>query len=345
MGRLPLFAGLLTVLALASPALAAKPPVAGTGSWADPQIQTVVAAGFMAPSISEFRPDDSLTSGELAELIAALGGEAAVPIPADPSAPVALSELDAALVQHLGLGPTAKRFRSVLSAAGLEPTRRAGTAVVSKALKLHPNHTPESRELAPASPVNRAEAAYAVARVLALPGSWELGDVQARAAAFALPELSDWQRRILSRAVSFLGYPYVWAGSSEDEQALGSGQAPGGFDCSGFVWRVYKLEPYPDAPQLAATLEGRTTYAMSAEIGPELRIARDALLPADVVFFGDRGPKSKPGQIGHMGIYLGNGWFVHSSSGGAGVMVSTLTGYYEERFAWARRPLAEAGLA
>jgi cell wall-associated NlpC family hydrolase len=43
-----------------------------------------------------------------------------------------------------------------------------------------------------------------------------------------------------------------------------------------------------------------------------------------------------------MGIYVGNGWFVHSSD--HGVTLQPLTGWYEARFAWARRPLAEAGL-
>ena len=43
-----------------------------------------------------------------------------------------------------------------------------------------------------------------------------------------------------------------------------------------------------------------------------------------------------------MGIYLGNGWFVHSSS--HGVTLDPMTGWYQTRFAWARRPLAEAGL-
>jgi cell wall-associated NlpC family hydrolase len=43
-----------------------------------------------------------------------------------------------------------------------------------------------------------------------------------------------------------------------------------------------------------------------------------------------------------MGIYLGNGWFIHSSR--HGVALATLAGWYEKRFAWARRPLAEAGL-
>jgi cell wall-associated NlpC family hydrolase len=66
------------------------------------------------------------------------------------------------------------------------------------------------------------------------------------------------------------------------------------------------------------------------------------LQPADVIFFGAKGPKSKPTEVDHMGIYLGNGWFVHSSR--YGVALATLTGWYQQRFAWARRPLAEAGL-
>jgi cell wall-associated NlpC family hydrolase len=61
-----------------------------------------------------------------------------------------------------------------------------------------------------------------------------------------------------------------------------------------------------------------------------------------VIFFGSAGPKSKPAQVNHMGIYLGNGWFIHSS--GYGVAVAQLAGWYVQRFAWGRRPLAEAGL-
>lgn len=335
----------LAVLVLAPAALAARTEARGGGSWADAEIQKVVAAGLMAPSAAEFRPDDLLTQGELAELLAGLDGAAVVPLPAEPGAPVSIAELDAALVRQLGLAPAAKQFRSALVAAGLQPSKRAGTEIVAHSLGLRSNHSDESLELRPGDPATRAEAAFSVARVLALPSSWEIGEVTAKAESFAVPELTDWQRRILARAVSFLGYPYVWAGSSEDPQTLGGGPAPGGFDCSGFVWRVYKLEQYPEAPQLAGMLKGRTTYAMSGEVGPQLRIGRDALMPGDVVFFGDRGPRSKPAEVGHMGIYVGNGWFVHSSSGGDGVMLSTLTGYYDERFAWARRPLAEAGLA
>ena len=67
-----------------------------------------------------------------------------------------------------------------------------------------------------------------------------------------------------------------------------------------------------------------------------------ALAPGDVVFFGAKGPRSKPAQVDHMGIAVGNGWMVHSSS--SGTTLVPLTGWYRDRFAWARRPLAEAGL-
>ena len=117
---------------------------------------------------------------------------------------------------------------------------------------------------------------------------------------------------------------------------------PGGFDCSGFVWRVYKTKPFPGAPTLGDILKGRTTYAMSAEVAKPARIELAGLQPGDVVFFGVKGPKSTPDEIGHMGIYVGNGWFVHSSS--AGVTLQPLQGGYASAFAWARRPLLEAGL-
>jgi cell wall-associated NlpC family hydrolase len=89
-------------------------------------------------------------------------------------------------------------------------------------------------------------------------------------------------------------------------------------------------------------LQGRTSYAMSGEVPITKRISLVKLQPADVIFFGAKGPKSKPAQVDHMGVYLGNGWFIHSSR--YGVALETLTGWYAKRFAWGRRPLAEAGL-
>ena len=82
---------------------------------------------------------------------------------------------------------------------------------------------------------------------------------------------------------------------------------------------------------------------MSGEVplGQRIRNAEN-LQPGDVIFQGAKGPKSKPAQVDHAGIYLGGGWFVHSS--GNGTTLHPFEGWYRDRFAWARRPLREAGL-
>jgi cell wall-associated NlpC family hydrolase len=147
---------------------------------------------------------------------------------------------------------------------------------------------------------------------------------------------------VLNTAVRFVGFPYVWGGTSEKAEAPFGIEAHGGFDCSGFIWRVYKLQAYSGGAALASTLKGRTTYQMSGEVGPAKRIGFAKLAPGDVLFFGPAGPRSKPASIGHTGVYLGGGWMIHSS--GQGVAVTPLTGWYRQQFAWARRPLAEAGL-
>ena len=333
-----LAAALLALLVVSSAAGAAKP----APSWAKAEIATVVAQGLMAPDAASFRPDDALTRGELAELVTGLTG-LPQPAPADPIATVTLAELDARLVRTLGLQDAAAAFTTGARSAGLAPPGRFGTEVVARLLGVRTNHpaAQDALELRPNDPVTRAEAAYSAAKILRFRGG-EADAVRAAAATFALPELTTWQRAILGKAFSFVGFPYVWGGESENRTGPYGPQAQGGFDCSGFVWRVYKLQPYPGAAALAATLRGRTTFAMSAEVAAPKRIPFAQLVPGDVVFFGAKGPRSKPAQVDHMGIAVGNGWMVHSSS--AGTTLVPLTGWYRERFAWARRPLAEAGL-
>jgi len=310
-------------------------------SWATPQIQAVVDAGFMAPSVDEFRPDDALTSGELATVLGALGVTVTV---TDPERVVTVRELDAQLVTALGLRPEARAMRLEAERVGLTPKQWLGTETIARMLGLRFNHlmANDERELQLSQPATRAETAYSLARLLSLE-QWEYDAVLTAASGFALPELDTWQQAVLSRALRFVGSPYVFAGTSERRQQLFGKTLPGGFDCSGLVWRVYKLEPFAGAPALPGVLKGRTTYAMSGEVARSARVARAALEPGDLVFFGARGTKSKPAEVGHMGIYVGNGWMVHSSDRGATLV--PITGWYETRFAWGRRPLAEAGLS
>ena len=329
----------LLCIALVQPASATTP---SAKSWALPEIKAVTAHGLMGGGDpSTFRPDDPLTQSALARLVSDLTQQPFV-TPAAPQAPVTMAGLDAALVRALGLSGAASEFTTAARAAGLAPPSRFGTEVVARLLGLRTNHpaAEDSLELLPSDPATRAEAAYSVAQILKSEGDTQ--SVQDAAAAFALPTPTPWQRKVLHTAVTLIGYPYVWGGTSPGPEAPFGVQAPGGFDCSGFVWQVYKLHAYTGAPQLAAPLRGRTTMAMSGEVPKAKRIAFDAVAPGDVLFFGAHGPRSKPSEVDHAGIYLGNGWFIHSSE--YGVALAPLEGWYSKRFAWARRPLSEAGL-
>ena len=123
-------------------------------------------------------------------------------------------------------------------------------------------------------------------------------------ATFAPPVVTGWQQTILQQAVALIGYPYVFAGTSEKPQTVLGQAVPGGFDCSGFVWRVYKLASYANGTPLAETLKGRTTYAMSGEVPAsqadrvrEPRARRRALLRHERAAARSRRRSTTPGSI------------------------------------------------
>lgn len=121
---------------------------------------------------------------------------------------------------------------------------------------------------------------------------------------------------VLMRAISLVGTPYRYGGNSPD----------GGFDCSGLVNYVYR-----DMLDLQLP---RTSRALAAYQGP--RVATDRLAPADLVFFGTGG------QVSHVGIYVGEGRFVHAPSTGGTVRLDRLDGpYWRDHYSGARRVLAE----
>ncbi len=268
-----LAAAILTLCALALGHVS-EAPAAGERSWAQPQIKAVVAAGLLADDVATFAPDKPLTQRALAGALDLLALDSEDRTTSSyralvPGRAVTIRELDAALVGYLGLGDSARTITAQLRTAALSPKAGAGTETIARLLGLRFNH-PAARdelELGLADPATRAEAAYSLARLLTL-SSWDVERVQAQAQTFMLPELSDWQRTVLRRAVSFIGSPYIWGGTSElPQQPLGKA-APGGFDCSGFVWRVFKLEPFEGASALASVLRGRTTFEMSGRGRP-----------------------------------------------------------------------------
>ena len=354
----------------------------GSGSlpnWAAPQIATVVQHHLMgAKSVRKFRPNGALTRQALANLAAGLqeqlapppppppppdpdtgttttgttsttttGGTTTTPVVSDPGAHMTIAQLDRSLVQAIGLGKAAKQFTQGARADGLAVPGRFGTEVVARLLGLRLNHpaAQDFIELRPQDPATRAEAAYSAAQILGfgfLDDSWQIEQAQSLADSFELPQLNDWQRRILNVAFSKIGMPYIWGGTSDNTETEFGVTSRGGYDCSGFVWRVYKLQSYPNEGSLASTIRGRTTYTMSVEVPRSQRISFAKLQPADVIFFGTKGAQSTGPQIFHTAIYVGNGWFIQSS--GEGVALAQLSGWYRKKFAWGRRPLKEAGL-
>jgi cell wall-associated NlpC family hydrolase len=326
----------LLVLTFTSAAMA-KP---SAPSWAKADIDLVVSRGLL-PRSAASRPEEPLTHAELAPLVAGISRRPA-PALLDPYGTVTVAQLDAKLVGAVGLSRAASAFLQSARAAGLKTPSRFGTEAVARLLALRTNHPAplDALELRYDDPATRAEAAYSAARILKFKG-WEVKSVETSAAGFALPTLDPWQKRVLSTGVSLIGLPYIWGGTSERPQAPLGVAVRGGFDCSGFVSRVFK-QTYPGGAMLPTLLGGRTAAAMAGAVPRAKRIGFNRIAPADLLFFGSAGPRSKPQQVDHVGVALGNGWMIHSSR--HGVAVVQLNGWYRERFAWARRPLAEAGL-
>src|SRR5207237_2687791 len=124
------------------------------------------------------------------------------------------------------------------------------------------------------------------------------------AASFTLPQVNDWQRQLLNTAFSKIGMPYVWGGVSDATETDFGVTARGGYDCSGFMWRVYKLQSYPNEGTLASTLQGRTTYTMSVEAPRSKRLGFTQLQPAAVIFFGSGGPNLNGSETLHTHIHV-----------------------------------------
>ena len=133
---------------------------------------------------------------------------------------------------------------------------------------------------------------------------------------YKLPGLSE---SLLDRSKTLLGTPYRYGGSSRKT----------GFDCSGFVSYVYKEELGIKLPRTTGEL-----LKMDAPV-----IARSDLEPGDLILFNNRGS----GSVSHVGIYMGDDQFIHSSSSrSGGVRVDSLNNrYWNASYLQAKRVLTE----
>jgi peptidoglycan DL-endopeptidase CwlO len=110
---------------------------------------------------------------------------------------------------------------------------------------------------------------------------------------------------VVGIAMQYLGVPYVYGGSS-----------PAGFDCSGFIMYVFA--------QVGVSLP----HNAAAQYGYGTPVDRSQLQPGDLVFFNG---------LGHAGIYVGGGSFIHAPHTGDVVKISSMSGWYDSTFVGARR--------
>ena len=103
----------------------------------------------------------------------------------------------------------------------------------------------------------------------------------------------------------------------------------------GLAWWAYSAGGA--RPAALGGLGRRTADQMAWQELAREREAVELAAPGDLVFFGDRGTRSRRGSISHMGIAIGNGWMVQSSGSRAGVSVTFLPEYWAEGQAFGRR--------
>ena len=330
--RRALFLLCLAFAAVATPAGAAAPT---RGGWDPGAQQTVMRAGVM-PGLAGagFAGDRVLTAGQLREALVAYAGRVGGQAVTVPSGPVTVISFDRALVAQLGLDDVAQAVQAETERAGLHPPSYFGTESVARQLGLRftQPHGREAIELFPRDQITRAEAAWSFAKALHFNGSQQAYDRQVFMQ-YQLPQMTAGQRKPLRLAVSKIGMPYVWGGETDTTRGADGPQVHGGYDCSGYVWRVFKLSGNP----AGRAISGRTAADQAGEIPRTSRIPFDGIHPADLLFFGRGSLNSGPGGINHEGIAL-SGAFMINASGLGGVYVSPLFEQWRRNeFTWGRR--------
>lgn len=119
---------------------------------------------------------------------------------------------------------------------------------------------------------------------------------------------------VVDRAHALLGTPYKWGCTSAEQ----------GFDCSSFLVYLFKTEANIHIP--------RTTAAMHRSTAATVK--RNELKPGDAVFFKGNGR----GQVSHVGLYIGEGKFIHSPRAGKNVRIDSLSNnYWNKNYTGAKR--------
>ncbi len=130
-----------------------------------------------------------------------------------------------------------------------------------------------------------------------------------------LPEVTNSHiKTFLEVAFAQRGKPYFWGV-----------EGPDNFDCSGYIYYCLRESGYG---------VGRTTANNYSKRRNWKKISKDKLEPGDLMFFRD---EERPRRMGHVGIYLGNGYMIHATPKYGGIVISAVEGSYAETLSHGRR--------
>jgi hypothetical protein len=256
-----------------------------------------------------------------------------------PGLPVTTKTVHQALVLALGLRTEAAGLDNLHTANGIKFSTppKFGTLLIGMRLGLRYNHSDESLDVGPDTPLPRSEVAWSLYQSKTLT-SYEIGSMEPYAS-IELPSLGPRLQSLVKWGVKFVGYPYVWGGewSKKSPPGYDFGYQPiGGFDCSGLTWWNLKAagggwDNHPPRPYAGWSLPQRTSADM-ARYG-DVRFRH--LEPGDLMLYdGDN-----DGTVDHVDTFIGNGWSLDSGGSNAGVTITyTGTGsWYQDHFVHGRR--------
>ena len=164
----------------------------------------------------------------------------------------------------------------------------------------------EEGMLVPEALITTGEAALLMDRLVRFYADWELDPVEPQR--YLGEEVAEF-------ALNYVGCRYVRGG-----------QGPRKFDCSGFVYYVYKNFGYSLKPG------ARNQWSLLDQ-----RVKKSDLLPGDLLFYSNNGRSS---GIFHVGIYIGDGQFVHAANSRKGLIVSDMSeAWYSNRYLGAKRAI------